>query len=66
MEVPAVAAKFVLKKSSNGKFHFNLHATNGQVIATSEMYESKAAAVNGIESVKKNAPVAEVDDQTAN
>jgi uncharacterized protein len=66
LEVPAVAAKFVLKKNSNGKFHFNLHATNGQVIATSEMYESKAAAEKGIESVKKNAPVAEVDDQTAN
>ena len=66
MEVLAVAAKFVLKKNSSGKFHFNLHATNGQVIATSEVYESKAAAVNGIESVKKNAPVADVDDQTAN
>ena len=60
----AVAAKFVLKKGSTGKFHFNLIATNGQVIATSEAYESKAAAINGIESVKKNAPVAEVEDQT--
>lgn len=60
-----MAAKFVLKKGSSGKFHFNLLATNGQVIATSEAYESKAAAVNGIESVKKNAPVAEIDDQTA-
>jgi hypothetical protein len=60
-----VAAKFVLKKGSTGKFHFNLLAVNGQVIATSEAYESKAAAVNGIESVKKNAPVADVDDQTA-
>jgi len=59
-----VAAKFVLKKGSTGKFHFNLLATNGQVIATSEAYESKAAAINGIESVKKNAPVAEVEDQT--
>jgi uncharacterized protein YegP (UPF0339 family) len=59
-----VAAKFVLKKGSTGKFHFNLIATNGQVIATSETYESKAAALNGIESVKKNAPVAEVEDQT--
>jgi uncharacterized protein YegP (UPF0339 family) len=37
-----VAAKFVLKKGSTGKFHFNLVATNGQVIATSEAYESKA------------------------
>ena len=59
-----MAAKFVLKKGSTGKFHFNLIATNGQVIATSETYESKAAALNGIESVKKNAPVAEVEDQT--
>jgi uncharacterized protein len=59
-----MAAKFVLKKGSTGKFHFNLVATNGQVIATSEAYESKAAALNGIESVKRNAPVAELDDQT--
>ncbi len=59
-----MAAKFVLKKGSTGKFHFNLVATNGQVIATSEAYESKAAALNGIESVKKNAPVAELDDET--
>jgi uncharacterized protein YegP (UPF0339 family) len=59
-----MAAKFVLKKGSSGKFHFNLQAANGQVIATSETYESKAAAINGIESVKKNAPVAEIDDQT--
>ncbi len=60
-----MAAKFVLKKGSSGKFHFNLHATNGQIIATSETYESKAAALNGIESVKKNAADAELDDQTA-
>jgi uncharacterized protein len=60
----AMAAKFVLKKGSTGKFHFNLVAPNGQVIATSESYESKGAALNGIESVKKNAPVAEMDDQT--
>ena len=59
-----MAAKFVLKKGSTGKFHFNLHAANGQIIATSEHYESKAAALNGIESVQKNAPVAEIDDQT--
>ena len=53
------------RKGSSGKFHFNLLATNGQVIATSEAYESKQAALNGIESVKKNALGAEVDDQTA-
>jgi uncharacterized protein YegP (UPF0339 family) len=59
-----MAAKFVLKKGSTGKFGFNLVAGNGQVIATSEAYESKSAALNGIESVKKNAPVANLDDQT--
>ena len=47
--------KFELKTAANGKFHFNLKAGNGQIILSSEMYESKAAAENGIESVKKNA-----------
>ncbi len=61
-----MASKFVLKKGSTGKFHFNLVAANGQVIATSQTYESRAAAMKGIESVKKNAPVAVIDDQTAN
>ncbi|MCZ2103720.1 MAG: YegP family protein [Comamonadaceae bacterium] len=46
--------KFQLKKSKSGKFHFNLLATNGQIILTSEMYEAKASAVNGIASVQKN------------
>jgi uncharacterized protein YegP (UPF0339 family) len=59
-----MAAKFVLTKGSTGKFRFNLVATNGQVIATSESYESKASAINGIESVKRNAPTAEIDDRT--
>ena len=59
-----MAGKFVLKVAKNGKFHFNLMASNGQVIASSEMYESKRAALNGIESVKKNAPDAATDDQT--
>ncbi|HEY4703515.1 MAG TPA: YegP family protein [Streptosporangiaceae bacterium] len=60
-----MAGKFVLKKGSTGKFHFNLVAGNGQVIATSEAYESKSAALNGIESVQKNAPDAKVEDETA-
>jgi uncharacterized protein len=59
-----MAAKFVLTKGSTGKFHFNLVATNGQVVASSESYESKAGALNGIESIKRNAPSAEIDDQT--
>jgi len=60
-----VAASFVLKQGSTGKYHFNLVAPNGQVIATGESYESKAAALNGIDSVKRNAPDAELDDQTS-
>jgi uncharacterized protein YegP (UPF0339 family) len=59
-----MAGKFVLKKGSGGKYHFNLQAGNGQVIATSETYESKQSALNGIDSVKNNAPGAQVDDQT--
>ncbi|HWZ34530.1 MAG TPA: YegP family protein [Mucilaginibacter sp.] len=42
--------------AKNGKFYFNLKATNGQVIGKSQMYESEAGMNNGIESVKKNAP----------
>jgi uncharacterized protein YegP (UPF0339 family) len=57
--------KFEIKKTSNGQFRFNLKATNGQVIATSESYKTKAACLNGIESVRKNAPDAAVDDTTA-
>jgi hypothetical protein len=51
-----MASRFELKKSKNDKFVFNLLADNGQVILTSELYDSKASALNGIESVKKNAP----------
>lgn len=49
-----MAGKFELKLSANGKYHFNLKAGNGQVILSSELYESKGAAENGIESIKKN------------
>lgn len=59
-----MAAKFVVKKGSTGKFRFNLVASNGEIIATSEAYNSKAAAMKGVESVRKNAPTATVDDQT--
>lgn len=53
------------KTSKNGQFMFNLKATNGQVIGTSEQYKTEAARDNGIASVMKNAPGAKVDDQTA-
>ncbi len=59
-----MAGKFVLKKGSSGKYHFNLLAGNGQVIASSESYERKQSALNGIKSVQENAPGAELDDQT--
>lgn len=49
-----MAGKFVLKTAKNGKVHFNLKASNGQIILTSEKYETRAAAVKGIESVRKN------------
>ncbi|ANH82518.1 hypothetical protein A8C56_17440 [Niabella ginsenosidivorans] len=52
------------KVSTNNKPYFNLKATNGQVIGKSELYESEAARENGIESVKKNAPGAEITDET--
>jgi len=55
-------ARYDRKTSSNGKDYFNLTSTNGQIIGSSEMYESTAARENGIESVKKNAPDAEVED----
>lgn len=55
---------FERKTSSNGKPFFNLKAGNGQVIGKSELYESEAARENGIESVKKNAPDADIADET--
>ena len=53
-----MAAKFELYKDKKGEFRFRLVASNGQTIATSEGYKSKDGALNGIESVKKNAPAA--------
>ncbi len=55
--------KFVMKKTSTG-VKFNLKAGNGEIIATSEIYTTEAACRNGIESVKRNAPEAPVEDQT--
>ncbi len=49
-----MAGKFELKKAKDGQFMFNLKATNGQVILTSELYKQKSSAENGIESVRKN------------
>lgn len=55
--------KFVIKKTNTG-VKFNLKAGNGEIIAASEVYSSEDACRNGIASVQKNAPVAEVENQT--
>lgn len=55
--------KFVVKTTNTG-VKFDLKATNGQVIATSEVYSSRKACDAGIASVVKNAPVANLEDQT--
>ena len=55
--------KFVIRNVASG-IKFDLKATNGQVIATSEVYTTEAACRNGIESVRKNAVAANVEDQT--
>ncbi|MDC6364002.1 MULTISPECIES: YegP family protein [Flavobacteriaceae] len=56
--------KFVISKSRNNQFYFNLFASNGKVITTSEMYISKQGCENGIAAVKRDAPVAKVEDTT--
>ena len=56
--------KFVVKKTGNGEFRFNLVASNGQVVATSESYRQKASAMNTIASIQKSAGDASIDDQT--
>lgn len=56
-------SKFVIRKVASG-IKFDLKHTNGQVIATSEVYTTKASCLAGVASVKKNAPVANVENQT--
>ncbi len=58
-----MAGKFELKTAKSGQFHFNLLAGNGQIIMQSEMYESKASALNGIASIQKNAGMDERYDR---
>ncbi|HNQ28294.1 MAG TPA: YegP family protein [Aquaticitalea sp.] len=53
-------ARFERNTAKNGSPYFNLVATNGQIVGTSEMYSSTAAMENGIASVKTNAPDADV------
>ncbi|WP_028296612.1 YegP family protein [Olivibacter sitiensis] len=59
----AIESRFEKKDSKNGKLYFNLKASNGQIIGTSEMYESEAGRDKGIASVQKNAPEAETVEE---
>jgi uncharacterized protein YegP (UPF0339 family) len=54
-EESSMAGKFEVKTAKSGQTHFNLLAGNGQIILQSEMYESKASALNGVASIQKNA-----------
>lgn len=56
--------RFEKKVAKNGKHHFNLKSTNGQIVGSSQMYSSEDGCNNGIESVKKNAPEAGIDDNS--
>lgn len=56
--------RFVIRRTATG-VKFDLRAANGQIVATSEVYASEAACRSGLESVRKNAPAAKLEDQTA-
>ena len=56
--------KFVVKETEKS-VHFNLVASNGEVIGSSQNYSTKDGCLNGIESVRKNAEAAKLEDQTA-
>ncbi len=58
-----MAGKFEVKTAKSGQTHFNLLAGNGQIILQSEMYETKASALNGIASIQKNAGMDERYDR---
>ena len=57
-------ARFERKEASDGRPYFNLLASNGQVIGSSQMYADTSGRDNGIDSVKTNAADASIDDQT--
>jgi uncharacterized protein YegP (UPF0339 family) len=59
-----MASKFVVHHQPGKGYHFTLRASNGRVVATSEHYETHRACVAGIESVRRNAPNAIIEDPT--
>lgn len=60
-----MAGKFEVYSDKAGEFRFRLKAGNGQVVASSQAYTTKKACLNGIASIRTNAPDAIIDDQTA-
>lgn len=60
-----MAAKFEIFQDKKKEYRFSLKASNGQIIAQSQGYKSKQSCLKGIESVKKNAPGADVVDSTS-
>lgn len=59
-----MAGKFEISKDKAGKYRFHLRAANGEIIAVSQPYGTRASCEKGIESVKTNAPSAKVEDLT--
>ena len=55
--------KYEVYTDKKGEFRFRLKASNGEIIATGEGYKAKAGCMNGIESIKKNAPDAEIVEE---
>lgn len=59
-----MAGRFEVYRDKAGKFRWRLKSSNGQIVASGEAYETKAAAINGTDSVKRAADGATVDDKT--
>ena len=59
-----MAYKFEVYKDKRGEFRFRFKAPNGEIMFSGEGYKQKKSAINAIESIKKNTPGAEVDDQS--
>jgi uncharacterized protein YegP (UPF0339 family) len=59
-----VAGRFVVVRDGNDGYRFRIEAEDGQLMATSEPYTSKSSALKGVEAIKRNAAVAQIDDQS--
>lgn len=59
-----MAGKFIVTQDASGDYRFVLTTSDGEVIASSESYKQKGSAMNGIDSARRNAVDAVVDDRT--